>query len=140
MMVSPSTPQLCPTSSASARRRSNASVPSAESASSVPDPSCPKRILSNADLEGMVGTSDEWIRTRTGMRERRIVSEGQAASDLALGAARAALTQCGLAAENVELIIVATFTPDTICPPTVCYVQERLGATRAAGVKALQSL
>ncbi len=93
----------------------------------------PKRVLSNADLEKLVDTSDEWIRTRTGMRERRIVEPGQANSDLSIAAGRRALERAGLAASDLQLIVVATVTPDTICPPTACYVQHGLGATGAAG-------
>ena len=95
--------------------------------------SVPDRVLSNADLERMVATSDEWIRTRTGMRERRIAAPGQATSDLAAAAARQALSQCGMRPEQVELIVVATVTPDHICPPTATLVQHKLGCTRAAG-------
>jgi len=93
----------------------------------------PDRILTNHELERMVDTTDEWIRTRTGVRERRIVRPGQAASDLAADAARQALQHGGLAAGDVELIVVATVTPDNICPPTACHVQRKLGSWRAAG-------
>lgn len=92
----------------------------------------PERILSNADLERMVETSDEWITTRTGIRERRIAAEGQATSDLATEAARRALADAGIQAGEVDLIIVATITPDMPFPSTACLVQHRLGATRAA--------
>ena len=95
--------------------------------------SVPERVLNNADLEQMVDTSDEWIVARTGMRERRIAAPDQASSDFAVAAARRALEQAGLAAADVELILVATVTPDRFCPPTACYVQDRIGATRAAG-------
>ena len=74
----------------------------------------PPRVLSNADLEGMVDTSDEWIVTRTGIRERRIV-DGQATSDLAIDAARNALAAAGVTADRVEMILVATVTPDEAC-------------------------
>lgn len=93
----------------------------------------PERVLSNEDLERMVETSDEWIRTRTGIRERHVVGEGEATSDLAIAAARRALRRAGLDADEVELIILATATPDRVTPPTVCRVQEALGATRASG-------
>ena len=88
----------------------------------------PDKILTNQDLEKMVDTSDEWIVTRTGIRERHIASEEQATSDLAAEAARRALQDAGLAAEEVDLILVATSTPDTIFPSTACRVQHSLGA------------
>ncbi|MEI6342418.1 MAG: beta-ketoacyl-ACP synthase III [Verrucomicrobiota bacterium] len=92
----------------------------------------PERILSNADLERMVETTDEWITSRTGIRERRIAADDQATSDLATEAARRALADAGVRAEDVDLIIVATITPDMPFPSTACLVQHRLGATRAA--------
>ncbi|MEX1049539.1 MAG: beta-ketoacyl-ACP synthase III [Akkermansiaceae bacterium] len=91
----------------------------------------PERILTNAELAATVDTSDEWIVTRTGIRERRIAAEGEFTSHMASHAARQALAQAGLAAENIELIIVATITPDTPTPATACYVQQQLGAHRA---------
>jgi 3-oxoacyl-[acyl-carrier-protein] synthase-3 len=93
----------------------------------------PARVLSNADLEQIVDTSDEWIQTRTGIRERRIAAPGDAASDLATRAARQALAGCALRPEQLELIVIATVTPDHLCPPTACLVQHALGAVRAAG-------
>jgi len=92
----------------------------------------PERILTNQDLENMVETTDEWIVTRTGIRERRLASPEQATSDLALFAAEEALRNAGLTAEDVDLIIVATITPDMAFPSTACVLQERLGAKRAA--------
>jgi 3-oxoacyl-[acyl-carrier-protein] synthase-3 len=92
----------------------------------------PARTLTNADLEGMVDTTDEWIVTRTGIRERRVV-DGQATSDLAIAAGRKALRDAEVKAEQVELILVATVTPDECCPPVSCRVQSALGASRAAG-------
>jgi 3-oxoacyl-[acyl-carrier-protein] synthase-3 len=91
----------------------------------------PERILTNAELAVMVDTSDEWILSRTGIRERRIAAEGEFTSHMATHAARRALEQAGLAAEDVELIIVATITPDTPTPATACYVQQALGANHA---------
>ena len=91
----------------------------------------PARILTNADLAAMVDTSDEWIFSRTGIRERRIAAKDEFTSHLATNAAERALAQAGLAAENLELIIIATITPDTLTPATACYVQQRLGAHRA---------
>jgi 3-oxoacyl-[acyl-carrier-protein] synthase-3 len=91
----------------------------------------PDRILTNAELASKVDTSDEWIVTRTGIRERRIAAEGEFTSHMATKAAKRALEQAGLAAEDVELIIVATITPDTPTPATACYVQQQLGAVNA---------
>lgn len=92
----------------------------------------PKKVLTNSDLEKMVDTSDEWIRTRTGISERRIAQVGEATSDLAVNAARQALKDAKLAPEEVELIIVATISPDMQFPATSCLVQVRLGANNAA--------
>ncbi|MDI3280901.1 MAG: beta-ketoacyl-ACP synthase III [Bacillota bacterium] len=92
----------------------------------------PEQVLTNFDLEKMVETSDEWIRTRTGIRERRIAAPHQATSDLAYEAAVKALESAGIAGDEVELIIVATITPDMIFPATACLLQDRLGAKRAA--------
>ncbi|MFH1655859.1 MAG: beta-ketoacyl-ACP synthase III [Candidatus Omnitrophota bacterium] len=92
----------------------------------------PERKLTNKDLEKMVDTSDEWITTRTGIKERRIVAKNQAASDLASNAAKEALKDAKLKAEDLDLIIVATITPDTHFPSTACWVQKALGANKAA--------
>ncbi len=92
----------------------------------------PARVLTNADIERMVSTSDEWIRTRTGIRERRVAAPDEAASDLALVAARPALSGAGLDPADLELIVVATATPDMLFPSTACVLQARLGAKRAA--------
>ena len=91
----------------------------------------PERVMTNAEIEKMVDTSDEWIVTRTGIRERRIAAEGEHTSHLGAKAAERALEQAGLAAEDVELIIVATITPDTLTPATACHVQRHLGAAKA---------
>ena len=88
----------------------------------------PEKILTNADLEKIVETSDEWIVTRTGIRERHIAAEGEFTSHMAAKAATRALEQAGIAAEDLDLIIVATITPDTLTPATACYVQQQLGA------------
>jgi 3-oxoacyl-[acyl-carrier-protein] synthase-3 len=88
----------------------------------------PDRVLTNADLEKMVDTSDEWILTRTGIKERRIASESQATSDLAIEASRRALKNAHLEVKDIDLIIVATSTPDTLFPSTACWVQEGLRA------------
>ncbi|MEM9236675.1 MAG: beta-ketoacyl-ACP synthase III [Verrucomicrobiota bacterium] len=88
----------------------------------------PEKILTNADLEKRVDTTDEWIVTRTGIRERRIAADDEFTSHMATKAGEKALEQAGIAAEDLDLIIVATITPDTLTPATACYVQEHLGA------------
>ncbi len=93
----------------------------------------PERILTNADLEKIVDTSDEWIRTRTGIRERHVVEPGTPASELALKAARQALERAGVTPDELDLIIVATITPDMIFPATACILQDKLGANHAWG-------
>jgi 3-oxoacyl-[acyl-carrier-protein] synthase-3 len=92
----------------------------------------PDKILSNADLEKIVDTSDEWIRTRTGIRERRIMENG-ASSDMGAFAALDALAHRGISAEELDCIIVATVTPDMFFPSTTCLVQEKIGAKKAWG-------
>jgi 3-oxoacyl-[acyl-carrier-protein] synthase-3 len=92
----------------------------------------PDRVLSNADLEKLVDTTDEWIVERTGIRERRIAAPGQASSDLALIAARRALAMAKVDARDVDQIILATTTPDRILPSCACTLQQKLGAPRAA--------
>lgn len=88
----------------------------------------PEKVLTNRDLERMVDTTDEWITTRTGIKERRIAREDEATSDLAVEAAKAALKDAKLTAEDIDLIIVATITPDMFFPATACLVQDKLGA------------
>jgi 3-oxoacyl-[acyl-carrier-protein] synthase-3 len=90
-------------------------------------------VLTNADLEKMVDTSDEWIVARTGIRERHIVEKGVATSDLAAEAARCCLVERGIGADEVEAIIVATVTPDMLFPSTACLVQDKIGAHHAWG-------
>ena len=92
----------------------------------------PDGVLTNADLERMVDTSDAWIVERTGIRERRIAAPEQASSDLALIASRRALASAGISAEEVDQIVVATTTPDRILPSCACTLQRALGATHAA--------
>ncbi|HUU57568.1 MAG TPA: beta-ketoacyl-ACP synthase III [bacterium] len=92
----------------------------------------PDNVLTNADLEKLVDTSDEWIIERTGVRERRIATDDQAASDLAVPAATKALAQAGIAAEELDLIILGTVTPDYFFPSTACIVQNEIGAKNAA--------
>ena len=91
----------------------------------------PERVLSNADLERMVDTTDEWIISRTGIKERRIAAADQATSDLATRAAERAMEAAGVKADDIDLIIVGTITPDTFFPSTACHVQRNLGAVRA---------
>jgi 3-oxoacyl-[acyl-carrier-protein] synthase-3 len=93
----------------------------------------PPRLLTNADLERMVATSDQWITERTGIHTRHIVDKGVATSDLAAEAARDCLAKRGIAATDVEVIIVATVTPDMFFPATACLVQDKIGAKGAWG-------
>jgi 3-oxoacyl-[acyl-carrier-protein] synthase-3 len=92
----------------------------------------PEKVLSNAELESLVDTSDEWILTRTGIKERRIAPDGMATSHLAAKAAENAMDQAGVKPEEIDLIIVATVTPDTNFPATACWVQKHIGAVNAA--------
>src|SRR5437879_530861 len=92
----------------------------------------PEKVLSNQDLEKMVDTSDEWIRTRTGMQERRIAAPHEAASDMGISAARQALERAELDPKEIDLIIVATMTPDHLTPSTAAIIQAKLGAVNAA--------
>lgn len=92
----------------------------------------PAKVLTNHDLEKMVETSDDWITTRTGIRERRIAEEKEFTSDMAARAAERALKMAGLTGEQVDLVIVATITPDMPFPATACLVQQKIGAKRAA--------
>ena len=93
----------------------------------------PPRLLTNADLEKMIDTTDEWIMQRTGIRQRHIVDPGVATSDLAAEAAKEAIKLAGLKPEDIDLIIVGTVTPDMLFPSTACLVQHKIGATRAWG-------
>jgi 3-oxoacyl-[acyl-carrier-protein] synthase-3 len=93
----------------------------------------PPRLLTNADLEKMVDTTDEWIMQRTGIRQRHIVEPGVATSDLAAEAAKEAIRRAGLKPEDIDLIVVGTVTPDMLFPSTACLVQHKIGATHAWG-------
>ena len=93
----------------------------------------PERIMTNKEIESFLDTSDEWVRSRTGIAERRIAAPDQATSDMAVEAGRKALAAAGVHPDQVDLIIVATNTPDMFFPATACLVQDRLGATRAGG-------
>ena len=92
----------------------------------------PEKILTNADLEKMVETSDEWITTRTGIKERRIAAQDEFTSDMAAKAAVRAMKMAGVTADQINLIIIATVTPDMPFPSTACLVQQKIGAKRAA--------
>ncbi|MGA9163209.1 MAG: beta-ketoacyl-ACP synthase III [Thiobacillus sp.] len=100
----------------------------------------PARILTNADLEKLVETNDQWIVERTGIRERHIAAEGEFTSDLATQAARAALDAAGLAADDIDLLLVATTTPDLVFPSTACIVQSKLGMTTGKPAFDLQAV
>ncbi len=92
----------------------------------------PEKILTNADLSRMVDTTDEWITTRTGIKERRIAAKDEQTSDMAANAALRAMEQAGISAEEIDLLLVATATPDMIFPSTACFVQTKIGASKAA--------
>jgi len=92
----------------------------------------PSRVLTNAELEKMVDTTDEWIMSRTGIRERRIAADDEFTSDMGAKAAQQALELGGVDAQEIDLIIVATCTSDTVFPSTACYIQSKIGAMRAA--------
>ena len=92
----------------------------------------PKRVLTNADLEKIVDTTDDWITSRTGIRERRTAAEDEYTSTMGIAAARIALERAGVDAADLDLIIVATITPDMPFPATACIVQQELGAAKAA--------
>jgi 3-oxoacyl-[acyl-carrier-protein] synthase-3 len=92
----------------------------------------PERVLTNHDLEKMIDTSDEWITTRTGIKERRIASEGEASSDLGAKAALKALEDAKVDPAKIDAIVVATLSPDHIFPATACIIQEKIGAVKAA--------
>ncbi|WP_067931473.1 beta-ketoacyl-ACP synthase III [Alicyclobacillus kakegawensis] len=94
----------------------------------------PDQVLTNADLEKMVETDDEWITSRTGIKERRIAPEGTTTSDYATLAAERALADAGMAASELDFIICATVTPDMMFPATACLVQDRIGATHAGAM------
>ncbi len=93
----------------------------------------PDRVVTNSDLEEIVETSDEWIQNRTGIRERRIVADGDANSDLSVRAIQNALSETDVRPQDIDLIIVATVTPDMLFPSTACLVQEKLKASKAWG-------
>ena len=92
----------------------------------------PEKVLTNSDLEKMVDTSDEWILTRSGIKERHIAAENEACSDLAFEASKVALADAGVDPKDLDTIIVATITPDMVLPSVSCIIQDRLGAKKAA--------
>src|SRR4051812_48328812 len=92
----------------------------------------PDKVLTNDDLTRIVDTSDEWITTRTGIKERRVAAEGEQTSDLATKAALNALDQAKIEPKDIDLILVATATPDMLFPATACFVQKKIGAINAA--------
>jgi len=94
----------------------------------------PDQVLTNADLEEMVETSDEWIKTRSGISERRLLDGGRATSDMAVEAARNAITMAGLDMEDIELVLAATVTPDFRLPSMACVIQKKLGLVNAAAL------
>ncbi len=94
----------------------------------------PERVLTNKELETMVDTTDEWIVSRTGIRERRVARPDQASSDMAYEASVKAIKKAGLTPDQIDLILVATVTPDTMFPSTACILQDRLGAIRSAAL------
>ncbi|MGE7594313.1 beta-ketoacyl-ACP synthase III [Peribacillus frigoritolerans] len=94
----------------------------------------PDKIVTNADLEKIMDTSDEWIRTRTGIEERRIANDDIDTSDMAYEAAKAALKNAEISAEEIDMILVATVTPDQSFPSVACMIQEKLGAMKAAAM------
>ncbi|MDO9221921.1 MAG: beta-ketoacyl-ACP synthase III [Thiobacillus sp.] len=100
----------------------------------------PAHILTNADLEKLVETNDQWIVERTGIRERHIAAEGEFTSDLATQAARAALDAAGLVPDDIDLLLVATTTPDLVFPSTACIVQSKLGMTNGKPAFDLQAV
>ena len=94
----------------------------------------PEKILTNADLEKMVDTSDEWIRTRTGIETRHIAAQSENTSDLCVHAAKQAMEAAGVTADDIDFILVATASPDYVVPSTACLVQDKLGCTHAGAM------
>jgi 3-oxoacyl-[acyl-carrier-protein] synthase III len=92
----------------------------------------PERVMTNQEIAKLVDTSDDWITTRTGIKERHIAAEGESTSDMAAGAARAAMENACISPDEIDLIIVATVTPDMFFPSTACFVQTKIGAKHAA--------
>ncbi len=99
----------------------------------------PERVMTNADLEALVDTSDTWIRERTGIRERRIAPDDVSAADMGARAACGALQKAGLSAADIDMLVVTTATPDHLLPSTACEIQARIGATRSCVAFDLQA-
>ena len=99
----------------------------------------PERVMTNADLEALVDTSDTWIRERTGIRERRIAGDDVSAADMGARAARGALRKAGLSASDIDMLVVTTATPDHLLPSTACEIQARIGASRSCVAFDLQA-
>ena len=91
----------------------------------------PAQVVTNRDLQERVGTTDDWVRTRTGIRERRLAGPGETTATMSVRAARQALAAAGLSPRDLDLIVCATTTPDHLLPATACLVQQQLGADRA---------
>jgi 3-oxoacyl-[acyl-carrier-protein] synthase-3 len=94
----------------------------------------PEKIITNADLASRIDTTDEWIRERTGIRRRHVAADGETTSDMALAAARRALDAAGFDPDDIDLVLVATTTPDKVFPATACIVQRKLGMSRGAAM------
>src|ERR1041385_6453718 len=92
----------------------------------------PETVLTNQELEKMVDTTDEWITTRTGIKERRLAAKDEFTSDMAAKAALRAMKAAGVTGDQIDLVVVATITPDMVFPSTACLVQQKIGAWRAA--------
>ncbi|MBA2435169.1 MAG: 3-oxoacyl-ACP synthase, partial [Chthoniobacterales bacterium] len=92
----------------------------------------PEQRLTNADLSQIVDTDDEWITSRTGIKERRVAADDEYTSDMGAKAALAAMEQAGIKGEEIDLILVATATPDMVFPATACFIQTKIGASKAA--------
>ena len=98
----------------------------------------PENVVTNKDLEKVLDTSDEWIQERTGIKRRHLAADGETTSDLALAAANNALEMAGIVAEDIDLIVVGTATPDKVFPATACIIQRRLGV-RGCGAFDIQA-
>ncbi len=95
----------------------------------------PERVMTNKEFEKIVDTSDEWIRERSGIKRRHIAADGETTSDMAVAAAREAISAAGIEEGDIDLIIVATTTPDKVFPSTACIVQRQLGIRRTAAFR-----
>ncbi|HYE30928.1 MAG TPA: beta-ketoacyl-ACP synthase III, partial [Methylomirabilota bacterium] len=130
--MSPSTLKSAPTSKVVTNPRAKHGFKARTCSISAVGSYVPSKVLTNADLEKMVETSNDWILTRTGIEQRRIAEKTEFTSDMAAQAARVAMERAKVKPEQIDLIIVATITPDMMFPSTACLVQQKIGATRAA--------